>query len=140
MTLERKWKKYMIKYTGFLTLYQEMDKLKNALAEERKVKAELERTKKKLETEIDEINEKFGTDRLAIHPPLLKQLIINFISSKDKAKWEKSKRKLEKELKEVKQKLEEQEAAKSENENNMWKLEEELEGLREEVDKEKKLR
>jgi len=36
--------------------------------------------------------------------------------------------------------LEEQEAAKSESENNMWKLEEELEGLREEVDKEKKLR
>ncbi len=68
----------------------------------------MERTKKRLETEIDELNSKFDGE------------------SKGKAHWEKTKRKLEREVKETKQKLEEEEAAKAEFETNVWKLQEEL--------------
>ena len=56
----------------------------------------MDRTKKRLETEIDEMNAKFDGE------------------SKGKAHWEKTKRTLERTIKETKQKLEEEEAAKAE--------------------------
>jgi len=91
---------------------KEFETAKNELENERKMKAELDRIRRRVEGEVDDLNQRLENE------------------IKNGQKLQKEKKKLVRDLKDAKARLGEEETTRADQETSVWKLEEELDEYR----------